>query len=256
MSEQRLQKALADAGVASRRRAEQLILDRRVTVNGQTIETLGTRVDVERDRICVDGRRVNTETRRYYIVYKPRGVVSTTHDPHAKQTVLDLVKCDARLFPVGRLDSASEGLLLLTNDGALAQRMLHPSFEVPRMYNVAVNGRVEDESLAKLVNGVELAGETVRARSALLLEQAAERSVVELVLTEGRRHQIREMMQAIGHPVRRLVRVRFGPLSLRGLSPGQSRPLRPDEREALQRLVREPAPERQAARDPTSRTSH
>jgi 23S rRNA pseudouridine2605 synthase len=246
---ERLQKVLADAGVASRRAAEALIEAGRVTVNGREVRTPGTRVRARRDRICVDGKRVaQPEPRRYFVVYKPRGVVSTTHDAHARRTVLDLVRSGARLFPVGRLDSASEGLLLLTNDGELAQRLLHPSFEVPRTYRASVEGRVEAAALRALASGVPVAGRRARAREVRLLEQSDARSVVELVVVEGRKHQIREMLQAVGHPVRRLLRVRFGPLTLQGLGPGESRPLRSAEREALLRMLAAPAPARQPGR--------
>ncbi len=238
---ERLQKVLADAGVASRRAAEALIEAGRVTVNGRQVRTPGTRVRARRDRICVDGKRVaQPERRRYFVVYKPRGVVSTTQDAHARRTVLDLVRSGVRLFPVGRLDSASEGLLLLTNDGELAQRLLHPSFEVPRTYRASVEGKVDATALRALASGVPVAGRRARAREVRLLEQSEERSVVELVVVEGRKHQIREMMRAVGHPVRRLLRVRFGPLSLQGLGPGESRPLRPAERAALLRMLETP----------------
>ena len=250
---ERLQKVLAEAGVASRRAAEALIEAGRVTVNGREVRTPGTRVRARRDRICVDGKRVaQPEPHRYFVVYKPRGVVSTTRDAHARRTVLDLVRSGARLFPVGRLDSASEGLLLLTNDGELAQRLLHPSFEVPRTYRASVDGRVAAPALRALASGVPLASGRARAREVRLLEQCDERSVVELVVVDGRKHQIREMMQAVGHPVRRLLRVRFGPLTLQGLSPGESRPLRPAERTALLRMLESPASGRQEKRVPAA----
>src|SRR5262249_9168365 len=142
--------------------------------------------------------------------------------------------------------------LLLTNDGELAQRLLHPSFEVPRTYRASVHGRVESTALRQLSSGVPIDGGLARAREVRLLEQSEERSVIELVVVEGRKHQIREMMRAVGHPVRRLLRVRFGPLSLQGLSPGESRPLRPSEREALLRMLGGTAPERQPRRAPAA----
>jgi 23S rRNA pseudouridine2605 synthase len=233
---------LADAGIASRRAAEALIEAGRVTVNGRQVRTPGTRVRARRDRIQVDGKRVATpERRRYYVLYKPRGVVSTTKDTHARRTVVDLVRSGSRLFPVGRLDAASEGLLLLTNDGDVAQRMLHPSFEVERTYRASVDGRVDAAALRALAGGVPIESGPARAKEVRLLEQTDERSVVEIVIVEGRRHQIRDMLRAVGHPVRRLLRVRFGPLTLKGLSPGESRPLRPSEREALLRMLGAPA---------------
>jgi len=237
-NKERLQKVLASAGVASRRASEELIREGRVSVNGKIVREQGVRVDPARDRVRVDGRVLNgREPRRYYLLHKPRGVVSTTRDAHAKQTVVDLASSERRLFPVGRLDAASEGLLLLTNDGEVAQRLLHPSFEVPRTYRVSIDGKVSGEELQTLLRGVPIDGRDAAAQALRLLEASDSRSVVEVVLIEGRRHQIRAMFEAIGHPVRRLVRTAFGPLSLRGLASGECRPLRRDEREALKKLL-------------------
>jgi len=234
---ERLQKLLAGAGVASRRACEELIREGRVSINGKIVRELGTRAHPGRDRISVDGKRVRLEPRLvHYILYKPRGVVSTTRDAHAKRTVLDLVPRRERLFPVGRLDAASEGLLLLTNDGALAQLLLHPSFRVPRTYKVSVNGAVKADSLRRISRGIELDGKPTAPCEVELLEQTPERSVLEMTLIEGRQRQIRQMMTAIGHPVRRLLRVRFGPLGLRGLHPGEWRALNPREIAALERM--------------------
>ena len=237
----RLQKVLASAGIASRRRAEDLIREGRVSVNGKIVDQLGTRVDPDQDRVRVDGRPVRgREPLKYYVLHKPRGVVSTTRDRHAKRTVVDLTSDVRRLFPVGRLDAASEGVILLTNDGEVAQRLLHPSYAVPRTYRVSVEGRVLADDLRTLRRGIDLDGQLARVESARLLEASAERSRVELVLVEGRRHQIRKMLDALGHPVRRLRRIRFGPLTLRGLAPGECRPLRPEEHAALRQLLRSP----------------
>jgi 23S rRNA pseudouridine2605 synthase len=186
----------------------------------------------------VRGRPIGRPARRKsYLVYKPRGVVTTTRDPHAKRTVLDLVPSSERLFPVGRLDAASEGLLLLTNDGAAAHALLHPSFEVERTYRVSVEGSVRAEALRRLAGGIEVEGRRAALVSARLLERDARRTVLEISLAEGRKRQIRRLMRAVGHPVRRLVRVRFGPLTLRGLAPGEWRPLRKQEQQALERMV-------------------
>ncbi|NRA03045.1 MAG: rRNA pseudouridine synthase [Myxococcales bacterium] len=236
----RLQKLLADAGIASRRAAEKLILEGRVELNGRVVKELGTRADPRRDRILVDGKRVGRpRARRSYLVYKPRGVITTAHDPQDRRTAVELVPSAERLFPVGRLDRNSEGLLLLTNDGPLAHALLHPSFQVPRVYRVSVKGRVTAETLRRLSSGVELErGESARAEVRPLdLEES--RSVLELTLREGRRHQIRLMLGAVGHPVRRLVRVGFGPLRLRGLRPGEWRALQPAEHAALKLLTRQ-----------------
>jgi 23S rRNA pseudouridine2605 synthase len=235
----RLQKLLAAAGVASRREAEALISAGRVRLNGSVVRELGTRADPRRDRIQVDGRPLGRPSRRKsYLVYKPRGVVTTTRDPHAKRTVLDLVPTEERLFPVGRLDAASEGLLLLTNDGAAAHALLHPSFGVERTYRVSVEGSVRADVLRRLSKGVEVDGRRTAVSAARLVERDEAHTVLEISLEEGRKRQIRKMLRTLGHPVRRLVRTRFGPLTLRGLRPGDSRPLRKSEREALERLVR------------------
>ena len=234
----RLQKILAEAGVASRREAERMIVSGRVSVNGRIVTQLGARADLGRDTIRADGRRVGQPRRRvYYLVHKPRGYVTTTRDPHAKRTVLDLVSSRARLFPVGRLDAASEGLVLLTNDGELSQALLHPSFGVPRSYRVSVDGAVSESTLRRLAEGVELEGRRTLPAKLRALERERARSVLEIDLVEGRRHQIREMMAAVGHPVRRLVRVRFGPLQLGSLRAGAARPLQAHEVTALRRFV-------------------
>lgn len=238
---ERLQKWIASAGVASRRAAEQLIRDGRVSVNGRVVRELGTRIDPRRDRVSVDGRRIaERERARHFVLHKPRGVLSAASDSQGRRTVVDLVDARERLYPVGRLDVQSEGLLLLTNDGALAQALLHPSFEVPRVYRVSLDGEVSDEALARLASGVVLDdGERTRPCEVALLARDAERSKLEIRLTEGRKRQIRRMCEALGHRVRRLVRVQFGPLRLGGLRPGEWRPLRPAERAALARMVRE-----------------
>ena len=234
---ERLQKLLAAAGVASRRASETLIREGRVSVNGRVVRELGTRADAARDRIEVDGEPIRRSgRRRHYVLYKPRGVVTTTSDPHAERTVIDLVPSRERLFPVGRLDAPSEGLLLLTNDGALAQAMLHPSFEVPRTYRVTVAGKVNEATLRRIRRGVELRGRRTAQCEASVVEPQGDRTLLEMTLAEGRRRQIRDVMRALGHPVRKLLRTRFGPLRLRGLRPGQWRPVTPHEHAALGRL--------------------
>jgi 23S rRNA pseudouridine2605 synthase len=235
---ERLQKRIAAAGLASRRAAEKLIREGRVRVNGAVVSALGTRVG-PRDRVQVDGERVpEPGQRRYYLLHKPRGVVSTARDAHARRTVVELVPAGERVFPVGRLDAGSEGLVLLTNDGALAHRMLHPSFEVERRYRVSVDGLVEPDTLRRLVQGIELDGRHIAPLGVRLLRREEGRSVLEIRLAEGRRRQLRRMLEAVGHPVRRLVRVQFGPLELRGLRPGEWRVLGPREARALERALR------------------
>jgi len=208
-----------------------------VRVNGKVVRELGSRADPAHDRIDVDGRRIRMPRRTTtVVVHKPRGVVSTTRDPHARRTVLDLVPDSEHLFPVGRLDAQSEGLLLLTNDGELAHALLHPSFEVPRTYRASVNGSVRADALRALTRGVDLDGGRSARADVTVLERDEERTRLELTLGEGRKHEIREMLRAVGHPVRRLLRVRFGPVTLGNLRAGQWRALSPLEVRALERI--------------------
>ncbi len=244
---ERLQKLLAAAGIASRRACENLIRQGRVAVNGSVVRELGTRADARRDRIEVDGRLVQRKgPRRHYLMNKPPGVVTTTSDPHASRTVLDLLPSRERLFPVGRLDLQSEGLLLLTNDGELAQALLHPSFEVPRTYRVNVEGVVSDATLRRIRRGVMLRGRRTAECKAILVDSSEDASVVELTLIEGRRRQIREVMQLLGHRVKRLLRTDFGPLRLGRLETGEWRAVNAREQAALN-LLRERALQQAAA---------
>ena len=242
----RLQKLLADAGLASRRGAEAWIRAGRVHVNGR-VAALGDAADPERDEVRVDGRRVAAEQRSYWLLHKPKNVLTTTADPFAKEagrrTVLELLPAAARrtrLYPVGRLDLDSEGLLLLTNDGAVAQALLHPSHGCEREYHVEVWGQVTSESARRLARGVELEdGPTLPCR-VRVVGYDRKRDACRLVLTlrEGRKRQIRRALFALGHPVRRLVRVRMGPLRLGDLPSGRARPLGAGEQRELLRFVR------------------
>ncbi len=239
----RLQKLLSAAGVASRRAAEQLIADGRVTVNGRTVRERGTRADPARDDVRVDGRRIAREVRRRYVVlHKPRGYVTTRSDPHRRKTVLDLVP-DVRdyVYPVGRLDYESEGLLLLTNDGALAAVLTHPRHGVARVYEATVRGVPSVGALRRLAAGVEIDGRPTAPAEVRLLRGGARGTAearVRIVIREGRNRQVRRMFDAIGHPVRRLRRTRLGPISLRGLRPAAARELTPAEVGALRRAAR------------------
>jgi 23S rRNA pseudouridine2605 synthase len=242
----RLQKLLADAGLASRRAAEEWIRAGRVRVNGQ-IATLGESADPARDDVRVDGRRLAAEARSYWLLHKPKNVLSTTADPWAKEagrrTVLELLPAAARrtrLYPVGRLDLDSEGLLLLTNDGALAQALLHPSHGCEREYRVEAWGEVTAETARRLARGVELEdGPTLPCRARVVgYDRARGSSRLVLTLREGRKRQIRRALFALGHPVRRLVRVRMGPLRLGDLPSGRARPLTAREQRELLRFVR------------------
>jgi 23S rRNA pseudouridine2605 synthase len=227
---ERLQKVLARAGLGSRRSCEVLIAGGRVRVNDEVAE-LGRRIDVGRDRVEVDGVPVSVDpTLVYYLLNKPRGVVTTADDPHGRPTVVDLVPREPRVFPVGRLDADTEGLLLLTNDGDLTHRLTHPSFGVEKEYVVHVEGTPSRRALRRLREGVELEdGLTAPARASLVSP-----SVVRITIHEGRNRQVRRMCDAVGHPVVRLVRCRIGPLTDRRLSPGSWRALTGDELQALQ----------------------
>lgn len=235
----RLQKWLAYCGLGSRRACEALIKAGRVTVNGQ-VATLGMKVHPAHDRILVEGKPLKAPPPRVYLMlHKPRDYITTCSDPHAKKTVMDLVaEVPVPVFPVGRLDADSEGLLLMTNDGELAHRLLHPRHKVPKTYRVWVHGQPSRSALQALRNGVMLEeGRTAPAR-VRMLSASPSQSVLEITLREGRKRQVRRMCEAVGHPVRRLVRVAFGPLKLpRELLPGQWRWLTPKEQRALQNAV-------------------
>jgi 23S rRNA pseudouridine2605 synthase len=240
----RLQKILAHAGVASRRASERLIVDGRVTVNGITIRELGTKADPARDEIRVDGRRVGAaERHRYLLLHKPKGYVTTRSDPQKRPTVLDLLGGMAGyVYPVGRLDFDSEGLLLLTNDGDLAARLTHPRHGVPRIYEATVLGVPDAHDLDRLRRGVPIEGRrTGPAEVRILTEQTRKtdtpkiRSVVRITIREGRNRQVRKMFEAIGHPVDRLIRVGIGRLRDARLGPGKWRDLTAAEVASLQK---------------------
>ena len=239
----RLQKLLAAAGVASRRAAEALIEAGRVSVNGRRAR-LGDSADPERDEIALDGVPVSLAAKRYWLVHKPRGVLTTLRDPEGRRTIRELLPASApRVFPVGRLDRDTEGLVLLTNDGALAHALLHPSHEVEREYVVSVRGELRPREQRRLARGVRLDdGVTAPARvSAVSFDRAADTTTFHLTLIEGRKRQIRRALSALGHPVRALRRVRMGPLSLAGLACGAARELSAAERAALERVRRRSA---------------
>jgi 23S rRNA pseudouridine2605 synthase len=232
---QRLQKVLAAAGLASRRACEVLISEGRVEVNGEVVMEQGRRVDPDSDVIRVDGSRIPPPRRHLYLVLnKPRGVVSTLDDPQGRRTVDDLLAGmrsgkQSRLFHVGRLDTDTEGLLLLTNDGDFAQRLTHPSFEVPKTYVVEVAGVVTSDVLRRLRQGVTLDDGPVRPDSVKVLSTGGERTLIKITLHEGRNHIVRRTMEAVGHPVRRLSRTGIGPVRLGTLRTGEVRDLTRDE---------------------------
>jgi 23S rRNA pseudouridine2605 synthase len=226
---ERLQKILSRAGVASRRAAEELIAQGRVSVNGATVQGLGTKADVSVDSIKVDDRRIRPTVENVYLLLnKPKGVVSTRSDPEGRKTVMDLVPKFPGLYPVGRLDYATEGLILLTNDGAFAERVAHPRYEVERRYHAKVKGTPTVETLARAKRGLVIEGERLALDGARVIE-AAENSWVEVRLHEGKHHEVRRLLQALGHPVEKLKRVGLGMLTSVGLNVGEFRSLTPRE---------------------------
>jgi pseudouridine synthase len=235
---ERLHKVLARAGVASRRKCEELIAAGRVKVNGEVVSTLGSKVDPARDSIEVDGKPIILSRKHTYLMlHKPVGYVCTVQDPQGRPTIMDLIPLKERLYPVGRLDKDSEGLLLLTDDGELTHRLTHPSHEHEKEYHVLVEGQPSVSALQRLREGVVLNDGFTWPADVTVLKQNAEGTWLRFVIHEGRKRQLRRMCQAIGHPVRRLIRVRIGPLHLGGLPPGQYRPLTEEERLLLRRTV-------------------
>jgi len=245
---ERLQKILSQAGIASRRASEQLMLNGRVTVNGATVFELGTKADPATDDIRVDGRRVKLAARaRYLLLNKPRGYVTTRSDPQRRPTVIDLVQ-DVKeyVYPVGRLDYDTEGLLLLTNDGDLAARLTHPSHEVPRVYEARVLGIPDDHDLQRLSRGLVIEGRRTAAADVHMKPPRRDDEQATLVITlrEGRNRQVRDMCDAIGHPVEHLRRVAIGPLRDSRLKPGHWRDLTPEEVARLKRVATASPPRR------------
>ena len=225
----RLNAYVARAGVASRRKADELIKAGRVRVNGEVGE-VNTFVGTG-DRVELDGRRLEPQPLAYVLLYKPPGVVTTASDPHGRPTVVDLVEHDSRVVPVGRLDADTTGALLLTNDGELAHRLAHPRYGIEKVYEVEVEGEPDNDELRRLEQGVELEdGRTAPARARRLGP-----SKLELAIHEGRKHQVKRMLEAVGHPVRRLHRSRYAGLDVSGLEPGDWRELGPDEVDRLRR---------------------
>jgi len=237
---QRLQTFLAHSGVASRRHAAMIIASGRVQVNGQIVREAGARIDPQRDTILLDGHPLHPAQHRYVLLHKPAGYVSTTSDPQGRPTVLSLLPKawhSERLYPVGRLDYATEGLLLLTNDGGWALRLTHPRYHIEKEYHALVSGHPRPETLARLTQGIHDPTGTrpLVATSAHLLAIAGPNAWIAIVLHEGRKREVRRMLAAIGHPVRRLMRVRIGALRLQGLAPGAWRELTAAEVAALGR---------------------
>lgn len=231
----RLQKVIAAAGLASRRAAEEMIVDARVEVNGRIVTELGTRVDPERDIIRLDGARIPPQRHHVYLALnKPRGVVSTLDDPQDRPTLVDYIpKKAGRLFHVGRLDTATEGLMILTNDGDFAQRLSHPSFEIDKTYMAEVEGVVENAALRRLEKGIVLEDGFIKPDKVKVVSRGQDKTLLELTLHSGRNRVVRRMLDAIAHPVRRLARTRIGPIYLGNLPTGEVRELTSKEVGAL-----------------------
>jgi len=235
--EQRLQKIIAEAGLASRRKAESLIQQGRVTVNGQTVTQLGSKADPERDHIKVDGKPVRGSRRKIYILLnKPRQVISSVSDPQGRTKVTDLVDIKQKIYPAGRLDYNTEGLILLTNDGRFSKIVSSAGIRLPKVYQVKVKASPASSSLDRLREGIRLRSGEKLARCKILAIKEGSNSWFEVTLTQGKNRQIREMFESIGHPVLKLRRIRIGFLTNRGLALGQYRFLTPNEVERILRL--------------------
>ena len=231
----RLQKYMAHAGVASRRKCEEIIAEGRVKVNGEVVNTQGYIVE-EGDRVTVDGKKVWPVKRNTYILMnKPRGIISSAKDNKDRQTVLDLLSTDirARLYPVGRLDMDSSGLILLTDDGELTERLLHPKYEIEKTYKVTVNGLVSEEEAKELSKGVKLKDGMTAPGEFKIIEHRNKKTRLECTIREGRNRQIRRMFESLGYEVIQLERIAFGPLKISGLGKGDYRPLREKEIRSL-----------------------
>ena len=239
MKPERLQKILSKAGVTSRRKAEGLILQGRVSVNGNIVRELGTKAVLGKDEIRVDGTIIKPETEKLVLaLFKPKRCVTTLNDPQGRSTVAEFVnKFPMRLYPVGRLDYDAEGLLLLTNDGELAHRLQHPSYKVPKTYLVKVRGHPPTEALARLQQGVNLEDGITAPAELKVMEDDQKATWLSLTLREGRKHQVKRMCAAVGHPVLKLRRTKIGPIELDDLRPGEIRQLKSREVRSLRAKV-------------------
>ncbi len=236
---ERLQKVIASSGYCSRRKAEELIKEGKVTVNGEVIKTLGSKVSYT-DTIMINGVTLKRENKEYVLLYKPRGVVSSAHDEKGRKTVVDIVESENRLYPVGRLDYDTSGLLLLTNDGELTNLLIHPSHEVEKVYLVKVDEVVQPSLVKKLSKGVVIDGQkTGRAKVKIKkIDKKKKSSLIELTIYEGRNHQVKKMFEAIGYKVSKLKREKFAGLTLAGLKSGEYRHLNIKEVKTLYALAK------------------
>jgi len=236
---ERLQKVIAHAGVASRRKAEQMIIDGKVKVNGEVVKELGTKVS-SNDDVEVEGVPIVKEAPVYYLLYKPRGVISSVSDDKGRKVVTDyLPEVDERIFPIGRLDYDTSGLLLLTNDGEFANLLMHPKHEVDKVYIAKTKGIPTREQLQQLKKGINIDGEYLKAVHAKInsSDQKKNSAIIQVILHEGKNRQVRRMFEALGYPVDKLKRERYGTLDLHGMNAGDSRPLKPHEVKQLRQLA-------------------
>ena len=227
---ERLQKVIAQAGIASRRKAEELILEGKVKVNGEVIKELGTKVS-ESDKVEVNNKPIEKETKEYYLLNKPRGVITTTNDEHGRKTVTDLIETSARIYPVGRLDYDTTGAILLTNDGEFANILMHPSNKIDKVYLAKLEGIIKGEQINALKNGIMLDDVLVKASRVKLKKVNQENltSMVEITIHEGKNHQVKRMFESVGFHVEKLTRERIGIFDIKNLKSGQYRKLTPKE---------------------------
>jgi 23S rRNA pseudouridine2605 synthase len=232
---ERLQKYLAHCGVASRRKCEEYIVDGRVKVNGETVTELGVKVDPDIDKVAVDGRKIRPEEKVYYLMHKPRGCTTTSDDELGRKAVLDLVpEIKERVYPVGRLDRDSEGLLVLTNDGQLAYYLTHPACGVKKTYSATVEGQVEDSVIEQLVEkGIRIGPVLVKPLWGKIVKRLKTNTIIEITVAEGINREVRRLFAALGHEVKKLVRLRVGPLLLKGIARGAYRAIRRQELDKL-----------------------
>ncbi|MCE7791063.1 rRNA pseudouridine synthase [Salipaludibacillus sp. CUR1] len=236
---ERLQKVIAQAGVTSRRKAEGLITEGKVSVNGVKVTELGTKVDPEKDDVAVNGVPIDKEQPVYFLLYKPTGVISSVSDEHGRKVVTDYIHSEQRVYPIGRLDSDTSGLLLLTNDGDFANLLMHPKYKIKKTYIAKVEGMPLRETVKQLERGVKLEdGKTAPAKVKVKkTEKKKNTSVVEITIHEGKNRQVRRMFEHVGHPVLKLKRETYGFLTLHGLNAGESRELKPHEVKQLRELA-------------------
>ncbi|MFU0791575.1 pseudouridine synthase [Virgibacillus proomii] len=240
-AQERLQKVIAQSGITSRRKAEQLILDGKVKVNNKVITKLGTKVHLE-DRIEVDGVPLEKEAPVYYLLYKPRGVISSVKDDKGRKVVTDLLdEIEERVFPVGRLDYDTSGILILTNDGEFANLLMHPRFQIDKVYVAKIKGIPDKAKLAQLRKGVHSGDDLLKAIDyrVLKIDKQKNHTILQLTLREGKNRHVRRMMEGLGYPVVKLKRERYGLLTLDGLKPGEYRPLNPKEVKQMRNLALE-----------------